>query len=121
LPTRADVEAYAAQVFALIDRLLTELGGSARQAELAQEQAFAQHLATLPDGVTAVFEEHPGMFRARRFGTLAPMPKPGKTEAGAASKSGMNSVRAYQQAQQQALFQRALEERGELLKRFKGG
>ncbi len=81
LPTRADVEAYAAQVFALIDRLLTELGGGARQAELAQEQAFALHLAALPDGVTAVFEEHPGMFRARRFGLLAPMPKPGKTEA----------------------------------------
>lgn len=126
LPTRADVEAYAAQVFALIDRLLTELGDGAKQAELAQEQAFALHIAALPDGVTAVFEEHPGMFRARRFGTLAPMPKPSKTATQPAPKSGMNSsgmnsARAYQQAQQQALFQRALEERGKLLKGFKGG
>lgn len=121
LPARADVEAYAAQVFALINRLLTELGDGAKQAELAQEQAFALHIAALPDGVTAVFEEHPGMFRARRFGLLAPMPKPGKTEAQPPAKSGMNSARAYQQAQQQALFQRALAERGELLKRFKGG
>ncbi|WP_394649078.1 zf-TFIIB domain-containing protein [uncultured Deinococcus sp.] len=68
LPPRAEVEAYAARVFALIDRLLGELCEGAGHAELAQERAFAAHLATLPDAVVAVFEEHPGMFRARRFG-----------------------------------------------------
>lgn len=67
LPRREEVEAYAARVFALIDRLLTTLGPGAAQVELAQERAFAAHLAGLPEGVVAVFEEHPGMFRARRF------------------------------------------------------
>ncbi|BDP42996.1 hypothetical protein DAETH_29650 [Deinococcus aetherius] len=67
LPRHEEVEAYAARVFGLIDRLLTELGPGAAQVELAQEGAFAAHLAGLPEGVVAVFEEHPGMFRARRF------------------------------------------------------
>ncbi|PNY80230.1 hypothetical protein [Deinococcus koreensis] len=115
LPTRAEVEGYAAQVFALIDRLLGELGPGAAHAELAQEQAFASHLAGLPDDVTVVFEEHPGMFRARRFGTLAPMPKRGKTFPPAGAGDRVNDARAFQSA----LFRRALEERGTLLKRFK--
>ncbi|MFT2719966.1 hypothetical protein ACMT4L_08190 [Deinococcus sp. A31D244] len=126
LPTRAEVEAYAALVFALIDRLLTELGPGAVHAELAQEQGFAAHLAGLPDGVTAVFEEHPGMFRARRFGGLtlassaAALPPglvPGQV-AGQVRKPGkaVNDARAYQQA----LFRQALEERGALLRSFKG-
>ena len=84
---------------------------------------FAAHLAGLPDGVTAVFEEHPGMFRARRFGGLAPTPKlspqpvPGQVP-GQPRKPGkaVNDARAYQQA----LFRQALEERGALLRSFKG-
>ncbi|GGM03202.1 hypothetical protein [Deinococcus aerophilus] len=120
LTAHAEVEAYAAQIFALIDRLLTELGSGAKHAELAQEQVFARHLAALPDGVTVVFEEHPGMFRARRFGTLAPMPKPHKPGPSAAPDRLLNDARAFQQTQQQALFQRALAERGTLLRAFKG-
>lgn len=37
LPRHEEVEAYAARVFGLIDRLLTELGPGAAQVELAQE------------------------------------------------------------------------------------
>ncbi|GHF34068.1 hypothetical protein HNQ07_000182 [Deinococcus metalli] len=115
LPTRAEVEAYAALIFALIDRLLSELGTGAAHAELAQEQAFAAHLAALPDGVTVVFEEHPGMFRARRFGTLTPLPKPAKPAGGAGAR--VNDARAFQEA----LFRRALAERGPQLAHFKRG
>lgn len=115
LPRRDEVEAYAAQVFTLIDRLLTELGPAAAHAELAQERAFARHMDTLPDGVTAVFEEHPGMFRARRFGVLAPMPKTGAAPGPARPGAPVNDARAFQQA----LFQQALQERGALLKDFK--
>ncbi|AWT34759.1 hypothetical protein GCM10008956_28990 [Deinococcus arenae] len=116
LPTRAEVDAYAAGVFTLIDRLLTELGAGAAHAELVQEQAFAAHVRGLPDGVTVVFEEHPGMFRARRFGTLSPIPKPAKAQLQAAqSASGVNDARAFQQA----LFEQALAERGSLLRGFK--
>ncbi|WP_295817555.1 hypothetical protein [uncultured Deinococcus sp.] len=113
LPTRAEVEAYAAAVFALIDRVLTELGPGAAHAELAQEQAFAAHVAALPDGVTVVFEEHPGMFRARRFGAPAPQPKSPKPATGGRP---VNDAQAFQTA----LFRRALEERGPQLERFKG-
>ena len=116
LPTRAEVDAYAAGVFTLIDRLLTELGAGAAHAELVQEQTFAAHVRGLPDGVTVVFEEHPGMFRARRFGTLSPIPKPAKAQLQAAqSASGVNDARAFQQA----LFEQALAERGSLLRGFK--
>ncbi|UBV42071.1 hypothetical protein LAJ19_10545 [Deinococcus taeanensis] len=113
LPTRAEVDEYAARVFTLIDRLLTELGAGAAHAELMQEQAFSAHIATLPDGVTVVVEEHPGMFRARRFGTLSPLAKPSK--ATLPDGAGVNDARAFQQA----LFQQALEERGALLRTFK--
>lgn len=68
LPPHAEVEAYAARVFALIDRLLTELGEGATHVELAQEVRFAEHLEGLAPGTTVLFEELPGMFRARRFG-----------------------------------------------------
>jgi hypothetical protein len=114
LPRREEVDTYAARVFALIDRLLTELGPGAAHAELAQEQAFAAHLATLPEGVTAVFEEHPGMFRARRFGGQGPeqMPEkqmPEKTPPGRAA-ARLNDAQA---------FARALAERGPGLDVFK--
>ncbi|MBZ9714038.1 hypothetical protein [Deinococcus multiflagellatus] len=118
LPTRAEVNAYAAGVFALIDRLLTELGEAAAHVELAQEGVFAAHLARLPDGVTAVFEEHPGMFRARRFAgsgpALSPVPKADLPAV--KGVRGVNDARAFQQA----LFQQALAERGALLQAFKG-
>ncbi|MBZ9750703.1 Lar family restriction alleviation protein [Deinococcus sp. HMF7604] len=114
LPTRAEVDAYAAAVFALMDRLLSELGPAAAHVELAQEQVFAAHLARLPANVTAVFEEHPGMFRARRFGGLAPAVKPARPEV--AGGRSVNDAKAFQQA----LFQQALAERGALLRAFKG-
>lgn len=100
LPRRAEVEAYAAQVFALIDRLLTELGSGAAHAELVQEQAFAAHLERLPEGVTAVFEEHPGMFRARRFA------------AGLPGKSAPPPARRPAPLNDAQAFARALAERG---------
>lgn len=106
LPRREEVETYAARVFALIDRLLTELGPGAAHAELAQEQAFAAHLAGQPEGVTAVFEEHPGMFRARRFGTAPPQ------------KSALNVSPAPPLNDAQT-FARALAERGPGLDVFK--
>ncbi|SMB90449.1 hypothetical protein [Deinococcus hopiensis] len=106
LPRREEVDAYAARVFALIDRLLVELGEGAVHAELAQEQAFAAHLAALPEGVTAVFEEHPGMFRARRFGgTLG-----GKRALPGKTAPPLNDAQA---------FARALTERGPLLATFR--
>lgn len=118
LPAREEVEVYAAQVFTLIDRLLTELGAAAVHAELMQEREFTRHLESLPDNVTVVFEEHPGMFRARRFGTLTPMPKAQLPQMKTATKPAkvLNNVQTYQKE----LFKLALEERGELLKRFKG-
>lgn len=110
LPRREEVEAYAARVFALIDRLLTELGDGAAHAALAQERRFAAHLARLPDHVTAVFEEHPGMFRARRFGGTAP----GKSAPGKGGAGGRppNDAQA---------FARALAERGPGLRHLRKG
>lgn len=117
LPTQTEVEAYAARVFALIDRLLTELGDAAANAELLQELTFATHLETLPDDVIAVFEEHPGMFRARRFGgegpTAAPRTSTEKTEKKALGAAPLNLNDAQK-------FQHALRERGQLLRAFKG-
>lgn len=107
LPRRAEVEEYAALVFGLIDRLLSGMGPvGVMQAELVQEQAFARHLEALPAGVTAVFEEHPGMFRARRF---APVP-PGKSAAAKGGSAPLNDA---------AAFARALDERGAGLSVFK--
>lgn len=113
LPRREEVEAYAARVFTLIDRLLTELGDGAAHAALAQERYFAAHLAGLPDHVTAVFEEHPGMFRARRFGAAAP----GKSAPG---KGGAEHAQAHPPNDAQA-FARALAERGPGLRHFRKG
>lgn len=108
LPRREEVDAYAARVFALIDRLLTELGPGVAHAELAQERVFAARLAELPGGVTAVFEEHPGMFRARRFaGQGLPESRP---VAAPPCRPPLNDAQA---------FGRALAERGPLLELFK--
>lgn len=116
LPTREEVEVYAAQVFSLIDRLLTELGATSAHAELLQEREFARRMHDLPDNVTIVIEEHPGMFRARRFGTLTPMRQPALKSTATKPAKVLNEVKMYQQE----LFKLALEERGELLRRFKG-
>lgn len=108
LPSHIEVEEYAARIFALIDRLLTELGDTAAHAELAQEKLFADHLGRLPDNVTAIFEEHPGMFRARRFGqdTLTKS-HPALPHAG---QTPLNDAQAFQQA---------LQERSQGLRHFK--
>ena len=106
LPRREEVDAYAARVFTLIDRLLSELGEGAAHAELAQEQQFAARLAALPERVTAVFEEHPGMFRARRFhgNVEGKAHRPGKVAR------PLNDAQAFAQA---------LRERGALLTTFR--
>ncbi|ACO45247.1 hypothetical protein DEDE109153_10015 [Deinococcus deserti] len=104
LPRRAEVDEYAARIFALIDRLLTELGPGAGHVELAQERSFAAHLSQLPEGVTAVFEEHPGMFRARRFASAGPV-KSAPVPAGR-TQGALNDAQ---------VFARALAERGAAL------
>lgn len=110
LPRRAEVDQYAAKVFALIDRLLNRLGTTAGHAELLQERQFAEHLESLADDVVAVFEEHPGMFRARRFGTLGSSIR--KTISGSQS-AGSKPLNDAQ------MFQKALKERGKLLENLK--
>lgn len=101
IPSHAEVEEYAARIFALIDRLLRELGQTASHAELAQEKLFADHLEGLPDDVTAIFEEHPGMFRARRFGQNAlgkSHPTPLNSAQTQRSPAALNDAQAFQQA-----------------------
>lgn len=111
LPRRAEVEEYAARVFSLIDELLGRLGDAAAHAELLQELTFAAHRDTLGDDVIAVFEEHPGMFRARRFGGQG-VGKAGAEKPVGASQTPLNSAQK---------FAHALEERGALLQSFKSG
>ncbi|RJF72814.1 hypothetical protein D3875_15950 [Deinococcus cavernae] len=115
IPGHAEVEEYAARIFALIDRLLSELGDTAQHAELAQEQLFANHLAALPDSVTAIFEEHPGMFRARRFGQehLA------KSRPSPANVRGPNVGGSAAPLNDAQAFQQALRERSQGLRHFK--
>lgn len=116
LPRREEVEEYAALVFGLIDRLLSRMGPvGVMQAELVQEQAFARHLEQLPAGVTAVFEEHPGMFRARRFAPQAP----GKAAPGKLAQAKMDGPGRGTPLNDASAFARALEERGAGLSVFK--
>ncbi len=103
LPPRQEVEAYAARTFALIDRLLTELGDVASHAQLEQELIYARHMAQQGDEVIAVFEEHPGMFRVRRFGSRLP------------PKQQANKALPATHTNDAISFQAALRERGELL------
>ncbi|MFC6592298.1 hypothetical protein ACFP81_10030 [Deinococcus lacus] len=95
LPRREEVEAYAARVFTLIDHLLDELGDAALHAELAQEQEFLEHFEQLPAGTPATVEEHPGMFRARRFGPGVPAGKAHPLKRGTPQES--NSAAEFQQ------------------------
>ncbi len=103
LPPRTEVDAYAARVFALIDRLLTRLGEAAAHAQLEQERGYAAHLAAQPPESFAVFEEHPGMFRVRRFGGQF------------THKTGQTKHLPPTPANDAAAFQLALRERGALL------
>ena len=103
LPQRTEVDAYAARVFALIDRLLTRLGEAAAHAQLEQERWYAAHLAAQPPEVAAIFEEHPGMFRVRRFGGQL------------GSKREQTKHLPPAPANDAAAFQAALRERGALL------
>jgi hypothetical protein len=103
LPQRNEVDAYAARVFALIDRLLTQLGEAAAHAQLEQERQYQDHLNAQPPEVIAVFEEHPGMFRVRRFGG----------QIGAKQEQAKNLPTGP--ANDAATFQAALRERGALL------
>ncbi|MDO4262595.1 MAG: hypothetical protein Q4C67_00170 [Deinococcus sp.] len=68
LPRREEVEDYAAQVFGIIDRLLSELGEATLQVQALDELEFSRHFAALPPGTPAVTQEHPGLFRARMHG-----------------------------------------------------
>lgn len=67
IPARAEVNAYAERVFALIDRVLADLGDAALQAQLEEEARMQADAATLPDGVTPVGFLLPGMFKVLRF------------------------------------------------------
>jgi len=119
LPRREEVDAYAARVFALIDRLLTELGAGAAHPALAQERRFAAHLERLPDHVTVIFEEHPGMFRARRFGGAGPdKAAPGKNPPAPVPHHTSPGEPPPNDAQ---AFARALAERGPGLDHFRPG
>lgn len=109
LPPRSEVEDYAGRIFALIDRLLRELGEAATHAQLEQELTYSRHMQAQGDDVIAVFEEHPGMFRVRRFGgQILPKHSAGKKLPSTPTNDAQG-------------FQAALRERGELLgKVFKG-
>ena len=65
----------------------------------------------LGDDVISVFEEHPGMFRARRFGGQG-VNKLGAEKPAHAPHAPPNSMQKFAQA---------LEERGALLQTFKSG
>ncbi|WP_425145305.1 hypothetical protein [Deinococcus sp.] len=101
LPREEEVEGYAARLFALMNRLLEELGDAALQVTVLQEREYAAALARLPDSVPAVFEEHPGMFRVRRDESGGPLVHSAPAPAHAPNDA--------------AAFQRALLERGVLV------
>lgn len=119
LPREDEVQTYAARLFALMNRLLDELGDAALQGTLLQEREYAAALDRLPDDVVVVFEEHPGMFRTPRQETdpgteiRSPAPSPSRHRpASGASAQPMNDA---------ATFQTALRERGTLVSSLFGG
>lgn len=109
LPRTEEVQAYAARLFALINRLLEELGDAALQVTLMQEREFAAALERLPDEVIAVFEEHPGMFRTPR-----PLERPSPRKL-------TPHTQGIQPLNDAAAFQAALKERGTLVVELFGG
>ncbi|ULH16814.1 hypothetical protein MF271_09700 [Deinococcus sp. KNUC1210] len=113
LPREEEVDAYAARLFAIMNRLLEELGDAALQVTVLQEREYAAALDRLPGNVTAVFEEHPGMFRTRReqtqppqLGSPASVPPTPRSAASSAPSPVLNDA---------AAFQTALRERGTLV------
>jgi len=114
LPQEQEVQAYAAKLFALMNRLLDDLGDAALQGTLLQEREYAALLDALPDDVTAVFEEHPGMFRTPRVqsGTPPHAPTPAAHHAAPRPPAPLNDA---------AAFQAALKERGTLVSELFGG
>ena len=115
LPRESEVRDYAARLFALMNRLLSELGDAALQVTLMQERDYAAALAALPDDVVAVFEEHPGMFRTPRDDGAPDQPAPrppGAHPALAGHDRPLNDASA---------FQAALRERGALVSALFGG
>lgn len=119
LPRESEVQEYAARLFALMNRLLEELGDAALQATLMQERDYAAALDALPDDVVAVFEEHPGMFRTPR---PQPLPHAPVLPAGAPpSLPKASQPRAAQPMNDAATFQAALKERGTLVSELFGG
>jgi hypothetical protein len=111
LPRAEEVQAYAARLFALINRLLEELGDAALQVTLMQEREFAAVLESLPDEVVAVFEEHPGMFRTPRQLSQQPSPSPRRLAPPLLKTQPLNP----QPLNDAAAFQAALRERGTLV------
>ena len=123
LPREQEVQDYAAGLFALMNRLLEDLGDAALQATLTQEREYAAALARLDEGVPAVFEEHPGMFRTPRIvsersgsdgskseqDTRSPAPVPVSHQLPAPA---LPNARPLNDA---AAFQAALRERGTLV------
>ncbi|WP_424950378.1 hypothetical protein [Deinococcus sp.] len=111
LPRESEVQDYATRLFALMNRLLGELGDAALQATLMQERDYAAVLDVLPDDVVAVFEEHPGMFRTPRQENIIPIPRQTSTSTQTASTGPLNDATA---------FQAALKERGRLVSELFG-
>ncbi len=132
LPREQEVQNYAAGLFALMNRLLEDLGDAALQGTLTQEREYAAALARLDEGVPAVFEEHPGMFRVPRtvsgstvsgrtaseLDTPLPAPVPASHQLSHQPASERPNTRPLNDA---AAFQAALRERGTLVSELFGG
>lgn len=75
IPARAEAMRYAEGVFAVIQRVLADLGRASAHAGREQEALYAAHMATLPPGTTPITLDLPGVFRAWRF-TGGPLSRP---------------------------------------------
>lgn len=126
LPREQEVQDYAAGLFALMNRLLEDLGDAALQSTLTQEREYAAALARLDEGVPAVFEEHPGMFRVPRIAGasgLEPHTPPASVPAShraALSPAGSTPPKT-RPLNDATAFQAALKERGTLVSELFGG
>ena len=126
LPREQEVQDYAAGLFALMNRLLGDLGDAALQATLTQEREYAAALARLDEGVPAVFEEHPGMFRTPRSESVselephAPLPAPVPASHRLPAQADIRPLNP-QSLNDAASFQAALKERGTLVSALFGG
>lgn len=123
LPRESEVQDYAARLFALMNRLLEELGDAALQGTLMQEREYAAALDALPDDVVAVFEEHPGMFRTPRSQASGPnisVPTP-STDPASSRQATPSQPLNTQSINDAAAFQAALKERGTLISKLFGG